>query len=163
MTLKKQVTKYKIMRKWMVEVLRKSDSRGDKIDRVNSIRITKSINLLLFCTLLGSVVIKGDFSCSVHLWKSLWLNRLLLHNSLHLIKMINLQLFHSGNCYSPHVPYRLSSLYRVICVVYSLTYLYTYFINYYNFMDAGGHTLVRSQKHWHSTRLKHEYVHYTDT
>ena len=30
------------MRKWMVEFLRESESRGIKIDRVNSIRITKS-------------------------------------------------------------------------------------------------------------------------
>ena len=29
----------------MAEFLRKSESRYDKIDRVNSIRITKSINL----------------------------------------------------------------------------------------------------------------------
>ena len=33
----------------MVEVLRKYKSRGNKIVQVNSIRITKSINLLLFC------------------------------------------------------------------------------------------------------------------
>ena len=30
----------------MVEFLRKSESRGDKIARINSIRITKSINFL---------------------------------------------------------------------------------------------------------------------
>ena len=45
-TLRKHVTKHKNMRKWMVEYLRKSGSSGDKIDWVNSIRITKSINLL---------------------------------------------------------------------------------------------------------------------
>ena len=44
--LKKHVTKYISMPKWMVKFLRKSKSRGDKIARVNSIRITKYINLL---------------------------------------------------------------------------------------------------------------------
>ena len=37
----------------MIEFLRKFENRGIKIATVNSIRITKSINLLLFCTLLG--------------------------------------------------------------------------------------------------------------
>ena len=45
-TLGKHITKYKNMRKRLVEFLRKSESRGDKIVRVNTIRITKSINLL---------------------------------------------------------------------------------------------------------------------
>ena len=45
-TLTKHVTKYKYMRKWMVEFLSKSQSRVIKIIRVNSIRMTKSINLL---------------------------------------------------------------------------------------------------------------------
>ena len=45
-TLKKHVSKYKNMQKWMVEFLRKFENRGIKIARVNSIRITKSINLL---------------------------------------------------------------------------------------------------------------------
>ena len=40
-TLSKHVAKYKHMRKWMVEFLSKSESRGVKIDRGNSIRITK--------------------------------------------------------------------------------------------------------------------------
>ena len=43
-TSRKHVTKYINMRKWMVEFLRKSDSRDDKIARVNPISITKSIN-----------------------------------------------------------------------------------------------------------------------
>ena len=45
-TLKKYITKYKHMRKWKVKFLRKFENRGIKIARVNSIRITKSINLL---------------------------------------------------------------------------------------------------------------------
>ena len=52
MTLRKHVTK------WMVEFLRKFENYGIKIARVNSILITKSINLLKFCTALGSVVIE---------------------------------------------------------------------------------------------------------
>ena len=44
--VRKHVTKYKNMRKWMVEFLRKSENRGDKIAQVNSNRINKSINLL---------------------------------------------------------------------------------------------------------------------
>ena len=46
-TLSKHITKYKHMRKWMVEYLRKFDNRGIKIARVNSIRIRKSNNLVL--------------------------------------------------------------------------------------------------------------------
>ena len=45
-TLTKHVTKYKYVQKWMVEFLRKSQSRVIKITQVNSIRMTKSINLL---------------------------------------------------------------------------------------------------------------------
>ena len=45
-TLTKHVTKYKHIRKCMVEFLRKFGNRGIKIARVNSIRITKSINLV---------------------------------------------------------------------------------------------------------------------
>ena len=41
----------------MIEFLRKWESRDDKIARVNSIRITKVITFLQFCTVLGSVVI----------------------------------------------------------------------------------------------------------
>ena len=36
-----------------VEFLRKSDSSGEKIAQVNSIRINKSTNFLYFCTVLG--------------------------------------------------------------------------------------------------------------
>ena len=45
-TLRKNVTKYKHMQKWMVEFLIKFENRVIKITRANSIRITKSINLL---------------------------------------------------------------------------------------------------------------------
>ena len=45
----------------MVEFLRKFEIRGCEIARVNSILITKFINLLLFCSVLGSVVVEGDF------------------------------------------------------------------------------------------------------
>ena len=45
-TLKKHVTKYKHVWKYMVEFLSKFENRNIKITRVNSIRITKSINLL---------------------------------------------------------------------------------------------------------------------
>ena len=45
-TLGKNVSIYKNMQKFMVEFLRKFESRRDKIARVNSIRIIKSINLL---------------------------------------------------------------------------------------------------------------------
>ena len=47
-TLRKHVTKYKNMRKLMVEFLRKFDNSGIKIAGVNSILITKSTNLQLF-------------------------------------------------------------------------------------------------------------------
>ena len=48
------------MRKWMIESFKKIKNRGIKIARVNSILISKSINLQLFTliwTVLGSVVI----------------------------------------------------------------------------------------------------------
>ena len=41
----------------MVEFLRKFESYSIKITRVNSIIITKSINLLTFCAMFGSIVI----------------------------------------------------------------------------------------------------------
>ena len=51
----------------MVEFLRKFEKRSIKIARVNSILITKSINLLKFRTVLGSAAIEDDFPCIVHL------------------------------------------------------------------------------------------------
>ena len=41
------------MRKWIFEFLSKSDSRDNKIARINSIRITKFMNLLKFHTGFG--------------------------------------------------------------------------------------------------------------
>ena len=52
-TLRKHDTKYKHMWKWMVEFLKKFENRGIKIAEVNSIRNTKSINILFFCTVHG--------------------------------------------------------------------------------------------------------------
>ena len=52
-TLRKHVTKYKHMRKWIVEFFRKFENCFIKISRVNSISINKSINLLSSCTVLG--------------------------------------------------------------------------------------------------------------
>ena len=69
-TLRKHVTKYKHMRKWFVEFLRKFENRGIKIDRVK-IRINKFINLLYFCTVLRSIVTGGDFPSRVHIEKSM--------------------------------------------------------------------------------------------
>ena len=54
-TLRNHSTKYKNMRKWMVEFLRKFENRGIKIARVNSIHIAKSINLPLFALILYGV------------------------------------------------------------------------------------------------------------
>ena len=58
LTLRKHVTKYKNMHKMMVEFLKKIENRDFKIALVNSIRVTKSINLLYcnFLRCLGSVV-----------------------------------------------------------------------------------------------------------
>ena len=71
-TLRKHVTKYKNMRKYLVEFLRKSWSRGDKIVPVNSIRITKSINLILYGVEVRCD--RGRFSVRspLILWRSLW-------------------------------------------------------------------------------------------
>ena len=52
-TVRKHVTKYKHLRKLMSVFLEKFENRGSKIARVNSIRITKSINLLKFSMVLG--------------------------------------------------------------------------------------------------------------
>ena len=73
-TFRKYVTKYINMRKSMVEFLRKFESHGIRIAWVSSILITRSINFLHFYTVLGSAVIKGDFSCIVHLLTSLCLH-----------------------------------------------------------------------------------------
>ena len=54
-TLMKHVTKHKNMRKWMFEFLRKFENRGIKILLLNSILITKSINLQLFSLILYCV------------------------------------------------------------------------------------------------------------
>ena len=51
----------------MIEFLRKFEIQGSKIALVNSILITKSINLLYFCTVLRYVRIEGDFPCIVYL------------------------------------------------------------------------------------------------
>ena len=47
------------------QISHKSTSRGEEIARVNSIGVTKSINLLEFCKVLVSVMIKGDIPCNV--------------------------------------------------------------------------------------------------
>ena len=57
-TVRKHVIKCKYMRKWMAEFLSKSQSRGIKIARVNSNRMTKSINYfnLLWAVPRGDVI-----------------------------------------------------------------------------------------------------------
>ena len=52
-SVRKHVSKYKHMRKFMLLFLGKFENRCIKIARVNSIRIKKSINLLKFCMVLG--------------------------------------------------------------------------------------------------------------
>ena len=55
-TLRKHVTKYKNVRKWMIIFCKKLRIVALKLLRVNSILITKSINysyLLFFCTVLA--------------------------------------------------------------------------------------------------------------
>ena len=44
------------MPKWMIEILRKFENPGDKIARVNSILITKYIDVELFNLILFAVV-----------------------------------------------------------------------------------------------------------
>ena len=56
LTPRKHVTKYKNMRKKMVEFIRNSQSRGNEIAQVNSICVNKFINLISFCA-----VINGPF------------------------------------------------------------------------------------------------------
>ena len=58
--LRKHVSKTKNMRKWMVEFIRKFDNRGIKIARVNSILITKSINLALVTLILYGLGVRCD-------------------------------------------------------------------------------------------------------
>ena len=59
-TLWKHVTKYKNMKKWMIEYLKKIENLLIKIARVNSILIAKSINLLLFTLILYGVGVRCD-------------------------------------------------------------------------------------------------------
>ena len=51
------------MQKLKVEFLKKIMNHGIKIDRVNSIRITKLMNLRLFCTVWGFI------NCDVVIFK----------------------------------------------------------------------------------------------
>ena len=55
LTIGKHITKYKSMRKWMDEFLRKFENPGIKIARVNSILITKSLNLPLITLIFQGV------------------------------------------------------------------------------------------------------------
>ena len=48
------------MRKWMIEFLRKIENRCIKIARVNSILITKYINLQLFTLILYGLGVRFD-------------------------------------------------------------------------------------------------------
>ena len=48
------------MRKWMIEFLRTFENRAIKIARVNSILITKYINLQLFTSILNGVGVRFD-------------------------------------------------------------------------------------------------------
>ena len=54
-TIRKHVTKYKNTRTCMIEFLRKFENRGIKIALVNSILLTKSINLQLITLILHGV------------------------------------------------------------------------------------------------------------
>ena len=66
MTLRKHVTKYKNMRKWMVEFLRKFENRAIKSGRDKSILITKinrfTIFYFNFTLCWGSVVMLTSLS-----------------------------------------------------------------------------------------------------
>ena len=59
-TLRKRVSKYKNMQKLMIEFLKKCENRGIKIARLNSILITKFINLQLFSLILYGVGVRCD-------------------------------------------------------------------------------------------------------
>ena len=59
-TLRKYVSRYKNMRKFMIEFLRKFENRSIKIVRVNSILITKPINLQLFTLVLYGLGVRCD-------------------------------------------------------------------------------------------------------
>ena len=58
LTLRKHVTQDKRMQKWMIEFLRKFENCDIKIARVNSILITKSINLQLFTLIIYGVGVR---------------------------------------------------------------------------------------------------------
>ena len=60
LTLGKHVTKYKNIRKLIVEFFRKIENRGIKIARLNTILITKSIDLQLFTFILYGVGVRCD-------------------------------------------------------------------------------------------------------
>ena len=76
---------------------------GIKIARVNPIRITNSINLLLFCTVLRSAVIEGDFPCTVHLHKEVY--AVYYKNSSGIVIMLDLK--YVENC--THVCFRFAA------------------------------------------------------
>ena len=57
-TIRKHVSKYENMQKWMIKFLRKFEDRGIKIDLVNSILILKSINLQFIALILYGVGVR---------------------------------------------------------------------------------------------------------
>ena len=64
--------------------LRKTESRGNKIARVNWIRITESINLLEFCTGVGVIRCDVDIfkpiarALSIYWDFSAWIHRIII-------------------------------------------------------------------------------------
>ena len=66
-TLGKYGSKYKNMRKWMIEFVRKFENASIIIARVNSILMSKSINLQLFTLILKGFGLRCDLRrFSVH-------------------------------------------------------------------------------------------------
>ena len=100
-TLRKYVSKYKNMQKWMVEFFRKFENRSIKIARVNSILITKSINLQLFTLIFYGFRVSYDLTrlsvLSPFIEKSMF-HRIILLISVTIVYLF-IYLFISGNYY----------------------------------------------------------------
>ena len=54
------------MSKWLVEVIKRPESRDNKIARVNTIRITKSVKFTLIPYRVTVRFEKGNFPCAVN-------------------------------------------------------------------------------------------------
>ena len=98
----------------MAEFHRNSVNRGTKAARVNSIRITKPVNLLQLITvcMVSGFVIVGDFPWTVHSYREVYSSHCVPCVASHVVTLIS---SHCVPCVASHLVTLISSHY-VPCV-----------------------------------------------